>query len=103
MKIKLVIALHNVTDFLQVCLLEDTETVHLLMQSLNIESGQLCHTFLPSLEVIIEGLVMNTTSLVDIFYQTVIGDPRSYNVHTDWYKDVIILLSFYFNSFPSRE
>uniref|UniRef100_A0A3P8QCK2 ABC transporter domain-containing protein n=1 Tax=Astatotilapia calliptera TaxID=8154 RepID=A0A3P8QCK2_ASTCA len=84
-----------------VCLLEDTETVHLLMQSLNIESGQLCHTFLPSLEVIIEGLVMNTTSLVDIFYQTVIGDPRSYNVHTDWSSVLSQNLGFNISSVSS--
>ncbi|XP_003445395.1 LOW QUALITY PROTEIN: ATP-binding cassette sub-family A member 12 [Oreochromis niloticus] len=84
-----------------VCMLEDTETVHLLMQSLNIESGQLCNTFLPSLEVIIEGLVMNTTSLVDIFYQTVIGDPRSYNVHTDWSAVLSQTLGFNISSVSS--
>ncbi|XP_030613266.1 LOW QUALITY PROTEIN: ATP-binding cassette sub-family A member 12 [Archocentrus centrarchus] len=91
--------LDNLTS--QVCTLEGTESVGLLMQSLNIKPGQLCHTFLPALQILTEGLVMNTTSLLDIVNQTVIGDPRSYNVHTDWTTVLSQTLGFNISSLSS--
>ncbi|KAM6934409.1 glucosylceramide transporter ABCA12 [Xenentodon cancila] len=68
----------------QVCALENTESVHLLMWTLSIEPGQLCHTFLPSLQILAESLLMNSSSVSEVIFQTVIGDPRSYNVQTNW-------------------
>ncbi|XP_040913792.1 ATP-binding cassette sub-family A member 12 [Toxotes jaculatrix] len=68
----------------QVCALESTESLHLLMWSLAIEPGQLCHTFLPSLQILVESLMMNTTTLTDAIFQTFFGDPRTYNVQANW-------------------
>ncbi|XP_023284363.1 ATP-binding cassette sub-family A member 12 [Seriola lalandi dorsalis] len=68
----------------QVCALENTESVHLLMRYLSIEPGQLCHTFLPSLQILVESLMMNTTALTDAVFQTFIGNPSTYNVHANW-------------------
>ncbi|XP_040004739.1 ATP-binding cassette sub-family A member 12 [Xiphias gladius] len=68
----------------QVCALENTQSAHLLTWSLSIEPGQLCHTFLPSLQILVESLMMNTTSLTDAIFQTVIGDPSTYDFHANW-------------------
>ncbi|XP_050926506.1 LOW QUALITY PROTEIN: glucosylceramide transporter ABCA12 [Lates calcarifer] len=68
----------------QVCALESMEFVRLLMRSLSLEPGQLCHTFLPSLEILVESLLMNITSMADTIFQTVIGDPSSYSVRANW-------------------
>ncbi|KAM9710193.1 uncharacterized protein abca12 isoform 2-T2 [Menidia menidia] len=68
----------------QVCTLERTESVHQLLLTLSIEPGQLCHTFLPSLQILAESLLMNTTSMSEVIFQAVIGEPRSYNVQTNW-------------------
>nr|XP_040057060.1 ATP-binding cassette sub-family A member 12 [Gasterosteus aculeatus aculeatus] len=68
----------------QVCALENTESVRLLMWALSIEPGQLCHTFLPSLQILVENMMTNTTLLTDALFEAVIGDPRSYNVHSNW-------------------
>ncbi|XP_049904471.1 glucosylceramide transporter ABCA12 isoform X1 [Epinephelus moara] len=68
----------------KVCDLEETETVRLLMSALSIRPGQLCHTLLPSLKALVESLINNTTYLTDVIFQAVIGDPKTYNVHTDW-------------------
>ncbi|XP_062287286.1 glucosylceramide transporter ABCA12 [Scomber scombrus] len=68
----------------QVCALEKTETVRVLMWSLSIEPGQLCQTFLPSLQLLLESLMMNTTAMSDAIFQTVIGDPSTYDVHATW-------------------
>lgn len=71
---------------LQVCTLENTQSVKLLLQYLSIEPGQLCHTFLPGLQMLVEGLLINTTTLTDAFLQTFIGDPTTYNVQATWYR-----------------
>ncbi|KAL7385147.1 hypothetical protein ABVT39_016568 [Epinephelus coioides] len=68
----------------KVCDLEETETVRLLMSALSVRPGQLCHTLLPSLKALVESLINNTTYLTDVIFQAVIGDPKTYNVHTDW-------------------
>ncbi|XP_036965803.1 ATP-binding cassette sub-family A member 12 isoform X3 [Acanthopagrus latus] len=68
----------------QVCTLEDTETVRLLMEALPLEPGQLCHIFLPSMQTMVESLVVNMTSLIDAIFVAVIGDPIAYNVQSTW-------------------
>uniref|UniRef100_A0A8C9YEQ3 ATP binding cassette subfamily A member 12 n=1 Tax=Sander lucioperca TaxID=283035 RepID=A0A8C9YEQ3_SANLU len=67
-----------------VCTLEKTESVRLLMWALSVEPGQLCNTLLPSLQMLVETLMMNGTSLTDTIFQTVIGDPKTYDVHSQW-------------------
>ncbi|XP_061579710.1 glucosylceramide transporter ABCA12 [Cololabis saira] len=68
----------------QVCALENTESMQLLVSTLSIEPGQLCHTFLPSLQILAESLLMNSSSMSEVLFQTVVGDPRSYDVQTNW-------------------
>ncbi|XP_073329250.1 uncharacterized protein abca12 [Pagrus major] len=68
----------------QVCTLEDTETVRLLMGALSMEPGQLCHIFLPSMQTLVESLAMNMTSVIDAIFVAVIGDPITYNVKSTW-------------------
>ncbi|XP_035859765.1 uncharacterized protein abca12 isoform X1 [Sander lucioperca] len=68
----------------KVCTLEKTESVRLLMWALSVEPGQLCNTLLPSLQMLVETLMMNGTSLTDTIFQTVIGDPKTYDVHSQW-------------------
>ncbi|XP_034416854.1 ATP-binding cassette sub-family A member 12 isoform X2 [Cyclopterus lumpus] len=68
----------------KVCTLEETESVRLLMWALSIEPGQLCHTILPSLKMLVENLMRNTTFLNDAIFQVVIGDPQAYNIQSNW-------------------
>ncbi|XP_070694461.1 uncharacterized protein abca12 [Pempheris klunzingeri] len=68
----------------QVCTLENTESVRQLMLAISIQPGQLCNTFLPSVEILVKSLMMNTATLEDAIFQTFIGDPRTYNVQSDW-------------------
>ncbi|XP_049449720.1 glucosylceramide transporter ABCA12 isoform X5 [Epinephelus fuscoguttatus] len=85
----------------KVCDLEETETVRLLMSALSIRPGQLCHTLLPSLKALVESLINNTTYLTDIIFQAVIGDPKTYNVHTDWSSALSQGLGFNISSLRS--
>lgn len=73
------------------CAVEQTESVRLLMLSLSIEPGQLCNTILPSLQMLVESLMMNTSYLSDAIFQTAIGEPKAYNLHSNWYNIVFIL------------
>ncbi|XP_037646004.1 ATP-binding cassette sub-family A member 12 isoform X9 [Sebastes umbrosus] len=68
----------------KVCTLEKTQSVRQLMLALSIEPGQLCHTVLPSLQILTESLTMNTTALTDAIFQAFIGDPQTYNVQSNW-------------------
>uniref|UniRef100_A0A3Q1B3N0 ABC transporter domain-containing protein n=1 Tax=Amphiprion ocellaris TaxID=80972 RepID=A0A3Q1B3N0_AMPOC len=68
----------------QVCVLEKTDSARAVMEALSIMPGQLCHTFLPLLEVLVESLQMNTSTMSDAIFQTVIGDPMNYNFHANW-------------------
>ncbi|XP_028991900.1 uncharacterized protein abca12 [Betta splendens] len=68
----------------QVCALESSETVGVLMSSLSMEPGLLCDTFLPSLEILFYSVIMNMTSLTESIVQAVIGDPNTYNIQPTW-------------------
>ncbi|XP_031714357.1 ATP-binding cassette sub-family A member 12 [Anarrhichthys ocellatus] len=68
----------------KVCTLENTESVRLLMSAFSIEPGQLCQTVLPSLQILVENLNMNTTFLTDAIFLAVIGDPKAYNIQSNW-------------------
>ncbi|XP_044072836.1 LOW QUALITY PROTEIN: glucosylceramide transporter ABCA12 [Siniperca chuatsi] len=85
----------------QVCTLENTESVHLLMWALSMEPGQLCHTFLPSLQILAESLMMDTTSLTDAIFQAFIGDPSTYNVQSNWTSVLSQGLNFDISSLSS--
>ena len=78
------------------CAAEQTDTVRLLLRAISIEPGQLCHTVLPSLQMLVEGLRMNTTTLTDTILEAFIGDPSTYNVHSDWYSETSFFFSFIF-------
>ncbi|KAM9347110.1 glucosylceramide transporter ABCA12 [Symphorus nematophorus] len=68
----------------QVCVLENTETLRLLMQTISLEPGQLCRTFIPSLQVLVESLMMNATTVANAIFQVIIGDPATYSVTSNW-------------------
>ncbi|XP_041858132.1 ATP-binding cassette sub-family A member 12 isoform X2 [Melanotaenia boesemani] len=87
----------------QVCTLENTEPVQVVSGILSIEPGQLCHTFLPSLQILVEGLLLNTTSMSDIIFQAVIGDPKSYNVQINWTSVLSQSLDFNTSSLSSLD
>lgn len=57
--------------------------------TLYMESGQLCHTLLPSLQLLIESLKFNVTSLSDAVFLAVIGDPSTYTIKSEWYSTFI--------------
>uniref|UniRef100_A0A3Q3MYZ7 ATP-binding cassette, sub-family A (ABC1), member 12 n=2 Tax=Mastacembelus armatus TaxID=205130 RepID=A0A3Q3MYZ7_9TELE len=78
----------------QVCALENTESVRLLMSSLYIQPGQLCKTFLPSLKILVQSLLMNKTALTDAIFQTLIGNPSTYSVQENWSSVLLQSLSF---------
>ncbi|TKS67339.1 ATP-binding cassette sub-family A member 12 [Collichthys lucidus] len=66
----------------QVCTLENTTSVRLLLGAFSIQPGQLCHAFIPSLQALVESL--NMTSLMDAIFQTTVGDPKTYHIQSDW-------------------
>lgn len=76
----------NLICVLQVCMLENMDSVRLMLQTISITPGELCHTFVPSLQILAENLQTNKNLLPDIAFQAVMGDPRSYNIQTNWYS-----------------
>ncbi|XP_034429942.1 ATP-binding cassette sub-family A member 12 isoform X2 [Hippoglossus hippoglossus] len=68
----------------QVCALENTETMNQLLWLLSIERGQLCRTILPSLQILAESLLINASALTDAVFQSFIGEPKTYNIDSDW-------------------
>ncbi len=74
------------------------------MLALSVEPGQLCHTFIPSLEILVESLMMNMTAVTDAVFQAVIGDPSTYDVQSNWYSIIFIRpKGFSFKGFHSGE
>lgn len=63
--------------------------------NLYMEPGQLCHTLLPSLQLLLESLKFNMTSLSDAVFLAVIGDPSTYNIKSDWYSTFLSGLCSY--------
>lgn len=60
-----------------------------VMSGLSLQPGQLCSTYLPSLEV----LAKNSTSMSDLIFQAVIGEPKNYKIHANWYDTMLICLT----------
>ncbi|XP_061143427.1 glucosylceramide transporter ABCA12 [Syngnathus typhle] len=68
----------------QVCRVETTKFARSFLDALFMEPGHLCYTLLPGLQVLLEGVLVNTTDLHDAIFQTLVGDPSTYNDDIDW-------------------
>lgn len=64
--------------------------MHQLLSPLSVEPGLLCQSILPILQTLTESL--NRTSLTDAIFQAVIGDPSTYNIKSNWYSILFVLL-----------
>ncbi|XP_054642461.1 uncharacterized protein abca12 isoform X2 [Dunckerocampus dactyliophorus] len=80
----------------QVCRVESTASLGYVLRVLSLEPGQLCHTVLPGLITLLQGLLVNTTDLNDALFQTIIGDPSTFDQRTDW--SAVISQSLGFNT-----
>ncbi|KAJ0005860.1 hypothetical protein NQD34_015754 [Periophthalmus magnuspinnatus] len=68
----------------QVCDLEKTNPLQILERGLSLEPGEFCNGIVPGLQILAEGLLFNTSTLVDNIFEVFVGDPRLYNLHTNW-------------------
>ncbi|XP_019750907.1 uncharacterized protein abca12 [Hippocampus comes] len=68
----------------QVCKVENTEFAHHLLGAFALESGQLCSSLLPGLRVLLQAVQGRDTDLGDAIFQTLVGDPSTYDDDTDW-------------------
>ncbi|XP_068185436.1 glucosylceramide transporter ABCA12 [Antennarius striatus] len=68
----------------QVCALEKLQSVHVTLKILQIEPGELCRTYLTSLEILTDTLNMSSISLTEAVFQAIFGNPNSYNVPSNW-------------------
>lgn len=63
--------------------------MRVLEWALYMEPGQLCHTLLPSLQLLIETLKFNMSSLSNAIFHAVIGDVSTYNLKSNWYSSFL--------------
>ncbi|XP_051937575.1 glucosylceramide transporter ABCA12 [Hippocampus zosterae] len=68
----------------QVCKVENTEFARHLLGAFALESGQLCSSLLPGLRVLLQAVQGRDTDLGDAIFQTLVGDPSTYDDDTDW-------------------
>ncbi|XP_077435659.1 uncharacterized protein abca12 [Vanacampus margaritifer] len=68
----------------QVCAMEKTEFGRHLVGAFSIEPGQLCYSLLPALQILLQSGQVNTTDLNDAIFYALVGDPSTYDNHTDW-------------------
>ncbi|KAF7662181.1 hypothetical protein LDENG_00244240 [Lucifuga dentata] len=68
---------------IQVCVLENQDSVQQIMKVLSMEPGQLCNSILPSLKILAHSL-RNMDNMTEVMFQAFIGDPNSYNVPSNW-------------------
>ncbi|XP_038576238.1 uncharacterized protein abca12 isoform X3 [Micropterus salmoides] len=85
----------------QVCSLENTDSVRVLFGALSMQPGQLCHTYVPSLQILARSLMMNKTSLTDAVFKAFIGDPSTYDVQLNWTSVLIQSLGLDLSSLRS--
>ncbi|XP_017279339.1 ATP-binding cassette sub-family A member 12 [Kryptolebias marmoratus] len=78
----------------KVCTVENMDSVRLVLETISIAPGELCHTFVPGLQILAENLQTNENLLPEIVLQAVVGDPRSYNIQTNWSTAFINILGF---------
>nr|XP_054603018.1 glucosylceramide transporter ABCA12 isoform X2 [Nothobranchius furzeri] len=69
---------------LQVCTVEDVNTVKVTLETMSIQHGQLCNTVVPSMQILASNLQANTSSLPGLITEILIGDPSSYNLQSNW-------------------
>lgn len=56
-----------------------------MLQTVSLKPGELCQSVLPSLQVLLESLARNMTSLNDLAFETFVGDPKTYNFKSSWF------------------
>lgn len=76
----------------QVCTVEETKSVHLLMTTVGVEPGFLCDTLIPALQFLVKTLTIDMATLTEALFETIIGDPSTYNVSFSWYGIIFILI-----------
>lgn len=70
-------------------MLENTQFLHRVLQTVSLQPGDLCQSVLPSMQVLLESLARNVTSLSELAFKTFIGDPKTYNFESSWYRLVL--------------
>ncbi|RVE58101.1 hypothetical protein OJAV_G00205990 [Oryzias javanicus] len=83
----------------QLCPLESTQSMQQVMSGLSLQPGQLCSTYLPSLQV----LAKNSTSMSDLIFQAVIGEPKNYKINANWTSVLTEVLGFNTTSLDSLD
>lgn len=66
------------------------DSVQMIIQALSLSPGLLCHTAVHSIRavhVITSNLVNESTTLYELLYQNLVGDPSTYNLKMDWYVE----------------
>ncbi|XP_041662328.1 ATP-binding cassette sub-family A member 12 [Cheilinus undulatus] len=85
----------------QLCAVEKTDSVHLLMS--DVKPGFLCFTLMPSVQFILKSLTMNSSAVMETMFETIIGDPRDYDVNSNWTSMLSQGLSFNISSLNSLD
>ncbi|XP_068602787.1 glucosylceramide transporter ABCA12 [Brachionichthys hirsutus] len=68
----------------QVCALEELPSVRQTLKIFFMEPGELCQIYLPSLQIVVDTLNMDGISVIEAFFETIFGDPKSYDVPSNW-------------------
>ncbi|XP_065108171.1 uncharacterized protein abca12 [Paramisgurnus dabryanus] len=85
----------------QVCALENMDSVKLISQSLYVNPKLLCNFAVPTIQairVLTIGVVNDSVSVYDLFFQTFVGDPSTYNTAVDWTSTLSQILGFNISS-----
>nr|XP_055071071.1 uncharacterized protein abca12 [Misgurnus anguillicaudatus] len=85
----------------QVCALENMDSVKLISQSLFVDPKMLCNFAVPTIQairVLTIGVVNDSISAYELFYQTFVGDPSTYNTAVDWTSTLSQILGFNISS-----
>ncbi|KAM9487078.1 uncharacterized protein abca12 [Clarias gariepinus] len=88
----------------QVCILENMDSVQMIIQALSLSPGLLCHTAVHSIRavhVITSNLVNESTTLYELLYQNLVGDPSTYNLKMDWSGVLSNLIGIDIKSLPT--
>ncbi|XP_034550567.1 uncharacterized protein abca12 [Notolabrus celidotus] len=78
----------------QVCNVEKTESVRVLVRTIGFEPDVLCDTLMPALQFLVKSITMNMTTVIDAVFETFIGDPSTYDVNSNWTSVLSEGLSF---------
>ncbi|MCI4378826.1 hypothetical protein PGIGA_G00219950 [Pangasianodon gigas] len=88
---------------MQVCSVENLESVQLLSQALSLSPGLLCNTALPSINAlhVLASNLNQTTGMYDLLYQKLVGDPSTYDLKVDWTTVLSNLLGIDISALPN--